>query len=246
MEMFEKLGSRQLLSFTVQEQIEQAIKDGKLPTGKKLPTEMELCGSFGVSRTVMREALRGLSAKGLISIEKGRGMFIKEISATSVTDPMHLFLTLNCRSGYALDVVHARQAIEPPIAAMAAANRNEEELRLLCDNHQRLKEWKEDFVRLAKLDGEFHLLIAKASDNPIMPLVIEPIHKLMPKIKLAIYGVVKDAHASAVEFHGKILDAIAAQDEEAARRWMAEHLKQAEVHVRMSLEDGKPQTAHVN
>jgi GntR family transcriptional repressor for pyruvate dehydrogenase complex len=244
--MFKKLVSRQLLSLTVQEQIEQVIKEGKLPAGGKLPTEMELCENFGVSRTVMREALRGLSAKGMISIEKGRGMFVKEISASSVTDPMHLYLTLNHKSDYGLDVVHARQAIEPSIAAMAAVHRTEEELRLLQDNHQRLIEWKEDYLLLAKLDSEFHLLIAKASDNPIMPLVIEPIHKLMPKIKLAIYGVVKDAHASAVDYHGKIVDAIAAQDEQAARHWMEEHLKNAEAHVRMSLADGRPQSAQMN
>jgi GntR family transcriptional repressor for pyruvate dehydrogenase complex len=244
--MFEKLVSRQLLSLTVQEQIEQVIKEGKLPAGEKLPTEMELCENFGVSRTVMREALRGLSAKGMISIEKGRGMFVKRISASSVSDPMHLYLTLNYRGDYALDVVHARQAIEPPIAAMAAANRTEVELRLLRENHQKLKECTDDFLSLATLDGEFHLLVAKASDNPIMPLVIEPIHKMMPKIKLAVYDVVKDAHQSAVEYHGKILDAIAAKDKEEARHWMAEHLKHAEDHIRISLESGKAQPAHAS
>lgn len=244
--MFQKLGSRQILSSIVQEQIEQAIKEGKLPTGEKLPTEKVLCEKFGVSRTALREALRGLSAKGLISIEKGRGMFVKDISASSVTDPMHLYLSLKYKSDYALDVVHARQAIEPSIAAMAAKNRTEDELNLLRDNHRKLTEWKEDYQLLANLDGEFHLLVANASDNPIMPLVIEPIHKLMPKIKMAVYGVVKDAHSSAVEFHGKIVQAIEQRDEEAARYWMAEHLKYAEAHVRMSLEEGKPQTAHLN
>ena len=194
----------------------------------------------------MREALRGLSAKGLISIEKGRGMFVKEVSASSVTDPMHLYLTMNYKSDYALDVVHARQAIEPSIAAMAALHRTEEELRLLQDNYRRLTEWKEDYHLLANLDGEFHLLIAKASDNPIMPLVIEPIHKLMPKIKMAIYGVVKDAKASAVEYHGKIVQAIASHDELGARHWMEEHLKHAEAHIRMSLDEGKTPPAHLN
>lgn len=233
--MFAKLDSRQPLSKSVQEQIELAIIEGKLPPGEKLPTEMELCEKFGVSRTVMREALRGLSAKGLLSIEKGRGMFIKEMSASFVTDPLHLYLTLRHKSDYAIDVVHARQAIEPSIAAMAAVHRTEEELRLLRDNFQRLKNWKEDYVFLSLLDSEFHLLVAKASNNPIMPLVIEPIHKLMPKIKLAIYDVVKDAHASAVEYHGKIVDSIARQDEQAAHHWMSEHLKQAESHIRESL-----------
>lgn len=233
--MFKKLGSRRSLSQAVQEQIEQAIHAGELPVGDKLPTELDLCDNFGVSRTVMREALRGLSAKGLISIEKGRGTFVRKVSAAAVTDPMFHYLRQNFHSDVILDVIHARQAIEPPIAAMAAVHRTVEELDALRRNHDRLISWKGDFGQLASLDGEFHLLVAKASNNAIMPLVIEPIHRLMPRIKLAVYNVVTDAHASAVEYHGRIVDAIADRDEAAARHWMVEHLRIAESHVLLSL-----------
>jgi GntR family transcriptional regulator, transcriptional repressor for pyruvate dehydrogenase complex len=237
--MFEKVGSRQLLSLSVQDQIELAIKERRLPPGEKLPTEMELCGNFGVSRTVMREALRMLSAKGLISIEKGRGMFVKEISADSVTDPMHMYLSVNYSQNYALDVVHARQAIEPSIAEMAAARCTEDVLRLLNENLQKIKDLKEDFTILASLDSEFHLLVAEASGNPIMPLVLEPIHKLMPHIKMAIYDVVENAKESAVEYHGKIVEAISRKNEHDARYWMLQHLKQAEEHIRRAIAEGK-------
>lgn len=244
--MFKKLGSRQLLSLTVQEQIEHAIQEGKLGPGERLPTEMELCKNFGVSRTVMREALRMLSAKRLISIEKGRGMFVKQVSASSVTDPMHLYLSLNYKQDYALDVVHARQAIEPSIAAMAAANRTDEISKALHDNLEQIKSLKDDYSTLAALDSEFHLLVAKASNNPIMPLVLEPIHKLIPKIKLAVYDVVKNAKESAVEYHGKIITAIDAKDEQQARYWMQEHLKQAEEHIREALAHGSLNTPALN
>ena len=234
--MFEKLGSRKLLSHTIEEQIERAIQDRKLAPGDRLPTELELCEEFGVSRTVMREALRGLSAKGLVSIEKGRGMFIKEVSASSVTNPMRLYLALNSQGVLALDVVHARQAIEPSIAAMAALNRTPEMLRDLGENLQKLIALERDFVGLAGLDSEFHLLVAKASNNPIMPLVIEPIHKLMPQIQMAVYDAVEGAKDAAVEYHTKILEAITVRDEEAARRWMYDHLKKAEFQLRQTLE----------
>jgi DNA-binding GntR family transcriptional regulator len=68
----------------------------------------------------------------------------------------------------------------------------------------------------------------------------------MPRIKLAVYDVVGDAHASAMEYHGRILDAIAARDEHAARHWMVEHLRQAEAHVRMSLDGVRPHSAAVH
>lgn len=233
--MFEKIASRRVLSHTIQEQLEHAIQDRRLIPGDRLPTELELCEQFGVSRTVMREALRGLSAKGLVSIQKGRGMFIKEVSASSVTDPMRLYLALNSQTVLALDVVRARQAIEPSIAAMAAANRSPEMLERIGENLRTLIALEGDFAGLAALDSEFHLLIAKASDNPIMPLVIEPIHKLMPQIKLAVYDAVAGAKEAAVEYHTRILDAIAAKDEEGARRHMYDHLKKAEAQIRESL-----------
>jgi len=234
--MFEKLGSRQILSHSIQEQIEQAIQDRQLAPGNRLPTELELCEKFGVSRTVMREALRGLSAKGLVSIEKGRGMFIKELTASFVVDPMRFYLSLNCPSVGALDVIQARQAMEPAIAAMAAVNRTSEMLHLLQENLQKMIQREGDFAGFAELDSDFHLLVAKASNNPIMPLVIEPIRKLMPQISLALYDVVKDAIAVAVDFHTRILGAIEAKKEESARQCMYDHLKKAEQHIRLTLE----------
>jgi GntR family transcriptional repressor for pyruvate dehydrogenase complex len=234
-EMFNKIGSRSILSHTVQEQLENAILERKLVAGDRLPTELELCESFGVSRTVMREALRGLSAKGLVSIQKGRGMFVREVSAASVTTPMSLYLSLNSENVLGLDVVHARQAIEPSIAAMAALNRSEDMVRLLRENLKHIIALEGDFAGLAALDSEFHLLVAKASNNPIVPLIVEPIHKLMPQIKLAVYDVVKDAKESAVEYHAKIIEAIANKDDSGARHWMQEHLKKAESQIRLTL-----------
>ncbi len=237
--MFEKIGSRKVLSFSVQEQIEEAIRERKLVAGDRLPTELELGEQFGVSRTVMREALRGLQAKGFISIEKGRGMFIKELTSSFVVEPLHFYLSLNCPSVGALDVVHARQVMEPSIAAMAALHRTPEMLQLLNANIQEMIQILRSngqYGNFADTDSDFHLLIAKASKNPIMPLVIESIRKLMSQINLALYDVVKDAKEFAVDFHSKIFDAISARNESLARRIMYDHLKKAEQHIRQALE----------
>jgi GntR family transcriptional regulator, transcriptional repressor for pyruvate dehydrogenase complex len=234
--VFEKLGSRRILSYSIQEQIEAAIQDRTLTAGDRLPTELELCEQFGVSRTVMREALRGLSAKGLLSIEKGRGMFIKELTASFVVDPMRFYLSINCPSVGALDVIQARQAMEPAIAAMAALHRTTDVLQLMHENLQIMIAKQGDPAGFAEIDSDFHLLVAKASNNPIMPLVIEPIRKLMPQISLALYNAVQDAMAVAVGFHTQILHAIEAKKEETARRGMSDHLKKAEQHIRLTLE----------
>ncbi len=235
---FESVKKTPILSKTVEAEIEEAIRTRKLVPGTRLPSENELCDQFGVSRTVMREALRMLSARGLIRIEKGRGMFVDEVSAETVTAPMELYLQLNMGPDHGLDVVRARQLIEPPIAAEAARRHTESDAERLKRNVAELRAAGGDRDRLTELDITFHLLIAEASANPVVPLLVRPIHQLMPRIKASVYGAIGEAKEAAVEWHGKILDAILARDADRARATMEEHLEIAEQHVRRAQQSG--------
>lgn len=188
-----------------------------------------------MSRTVIREALRTVSAKGLIRIEKGRGIFVKDLSADTVSDPLHQYLKFKIERNYALDVIHARQIIEPSIAAFAALNRNEEDMEKLHDNIFRLKNFSGENSGLAKLDMEFHMQIAYASHNQVVPLILEPIHRLMPEIKKSVYATNEHAQDSAIEWHAKIVDEIVKGDPEGARSMMQKHLSIAEEHIQHML-----------
>jgi GntR family transcriptional repressor for pyruvate dehydrogenase complex len=216
----------------VEEKIEEAILAKKLSPGSKLPSEQELCNQFGVSRTAVREALRTLSGRGLVTSVKGTGVFVNNPSADTVTNPMHMYLHLRYEKTHVLDVIHARQMIEPPIAAAAALNHTEEDAVKLKRDLDDLINCSDEQTELSHLDMMFHLDIARASENPIVPLIIDPIHRLMPKIKSDVYGAVKDAKASAVEWHTKILNAILQRDPRAAREAMEQHLRIAEEHIR--------------
>jgi GntR family transcriptional regulator, transcriptional repressor for pyruvate dehydrogenase complex len=234
--VFQKVGDRRLLSHTVVEQIEEAIKEKRLEPGMRLPSEMELCKSFGVSRTAVREALRMLSARGLVTIEKGRGMFVNALSAAAVSDPMRLYLSMNYEKVFVLDVIRARQAIEPSIAAVAAMQRSSADIVKLQQDVDALRNASEDYAQLAGLDMTFHLDIARASQNPLMPLIIDPIHRLMPEIKSSVYATVEHARESALEWHSRITERIVAKDADGARDTMAEHLRIAEEHARRMLQ----------
>jgi GntR family transcriptional regulator, transcriptional repressor for pyruvate dehydrogenase complex len=234
--LFQKVGTRRLLSHTVVEQIEQAIKDKRLEPGMRLPSEMDLCKSFGVSRTAVREALGMLSARGLVTIEKGKGMFINTLSAAAVTDPLRLYLSMNYQKVFVLDVIRARQAIEPSIAAVAAAQRTPDDIATLHRDIEELRTASEDYLQLAQLDMTFHLDIARASQNPLLPLIIDPIHRLMPEIKSSIYATVGHARESALEWHTRITGCIVANDVAGARHMMEEHLRIAEEHARQMLQ----------
>lgn len=229
--IFTPIGERLLLSKSVEARIEEAILSRALAPETKLPSEQELCAQFGVSRTAVREALRTLSGRGLVRIVKGKGVFVNNPTAETVTNPLHLYLHLLHEHTHVLDVIHARQMIEPSIAASAALNHTEEDAEKLERDLEELKNCSGEQTALSSLDMKFHLDVAKASENPIVPLIIDPIHRLMPKIKSDVYGVVKDAQASAVEWHSKILDAILRRDPVAAREAMEKHLKIAEEHI---------------
>ncbi len=232
---FEAVGKSELLSQTVEAAIEGAIRSGTLQQGEKLPSEMELCTQFGVSRTVMREALRMLSARGLIRIEKGRGIFVQKLSADSVAAPMELYLHMHSGPDHALHVVGARQLIEPPIAAVAALHHTASDAEKLRANVADLAAADHDHGRLSQLDMSFHLLIAEATHNPVLPLFIRPIQMLMPAIKSDVYQAIGDAHETAVQWHSRILAAILDRDAARAEAEMRGHLDIAMEHVKAAL-----------
>ncbi|WP_412061783.1 FadR/GntR family transcriptional regulator [Rubrivirga sp. IMCC45206] len=232
---FKAVGKPELLSQTVETAIEDAIRAGTFAQGDKLPSEMQLCGEFGVSRTVMREALRMLSARGLLRIEKGKGIFVQRLTADSVANPMELYLHMHSGPDNALHVVGARQLIEPPIAAAAAVHHTEADAAKLRANIEALTAATNDRERLSQLDMAFHLLIAEATHNPVLPLFIRPIQLLMPAIKAGVYEAVGDAHTAAVHWHSRILDAILARDADRAAAEMTGHLEIAREHVEATL-----------
>jgi GntR family transcriptional repressor for pyruvate dehydrogenase complex len=235
--MFISVGKRSLLSNIVVSQIEKTIRSKTLLPGEKLPSELVLCQQFGVSRTAVREALRTLSARGLITIMKGKGIFVQNISSETVTDPIYLYLEMQHERSYVLDVVHARQIIEPPIAASAALHHTEEDAEKLKKDQYDLVHSDGDYRELSRIDMLFHLDIAKASENSLIPLILEPIHRLSPQIKSSVYATVTDAKKSAVEWHEKILTAILQRDAEGAQNAMIRHLEIAEQHTEQMLQN---------
>ncbi len=235
MQFFAPLADRALLSKSVEDAIVDAIQSKKLGPGTKLPSELELCEQFGVSRTVVREALRVLHAQGLIDIQKGKGMFVREVSGQSAADPLRFYLRMNFERSYVMDIVHARQILEPAIVALASKNRSQDDIARMASDIELLKTCADEFTELSRIDTQFHIDIARASGNALMPLLLEPIHRLIPEIKSTVYATVQDARDSAVLWHQKILDEVVKGNSEGARQAMVEHLRIAEDHAERML-----------
>jgi GntR family transcriptional repressor for pyruvate dehydrogenase complex len=235
MQIFVPLANRAILSKSVEDAILNAIQSKKIEPGAKLPSEMKLCEQFGVSRTVVREALRALNSRRLITIIKGKGMFVRKFSGKDASDPLQFYLRMNFERDYVMDIVHARQILEPAIVALASKHRTQADIQQMADDLELLKTCDEKFSELSRIDTQFHVDIAKSSGNSLMPLLLEPIHRLIPEIKSSVYATVKEARESAVLWHQRILDGIIKGDSGEARQAMVEHLKIAEDHAEQML-----------
>lgn len=231
--MFQTIQNRVPISQLVASQIEDAILTKKYLPGEKLPSEYELGKQCGVSRQSVREALQILVARGLIQIEKGKGIFVKTIMSEIVIDPLEKYLKFRLDEDYVMDLVQARQIIEPSIAYAAALDHDDDDLIRIYNNIKDLKECKGDYIELAKIDIEFHFDLAKATKNSVLPLILKPIHQLIPEVKSSVYKTVSEARDSAIIWHTKIYDAVQSRDAQGAFDAMTEHLRIAENHANL-------------
>jgi len=224
-EVFRKIGSKLTLSQKIERRVEAAIREKKLPVGSKLPTERELCESFGVSRTALREALRRLSARGLIEITKGSGMVVTGLKIDDAIGTLNLYYDMQFDHNLIAQIIEVRRLFEPQIANLAAKQRNQNDLSDIQDNIELFKDCNPDNIQLeADLDNKFHLLIAKATHNPIVQISMEPIYSLLPRMRNLVYANVEGEKDITLDYHLKIFDAINKQKREDAAELMKVHL----------------------
>lgn len=225
-EVFSKIGSKLTLSQKIERRLEAAIREKKLPVGSKLPTERELCEAFGVSRTALREALRRLSARGLVQITKGSGMYVTGLKINDAVANLNLYYDMQFDRNLIGQIIEVRRLFEPRIAKLAARQRDRNDLDDLQANIEQFKNCNPDNIQLeADLDNRFHLTVAKATHNPIVQITMEPIYSLIPRMRNLIYANVDGEKDTILEYHIKVFNAINTQNEKEAEAAMDEHLK---------------------
>lgn len=225
-DIFQNIGNKLTLSQRIERTIEKAIREKKLLVGDKLPTEREMCESFGVSRTALREALRRLSARGLITIRKGSGMYVAEIKIQDAIKTLNLYYDLKFDKNLLSQIIEVRYRFEPEIARLAATSRTEQNIAELEENLVEFENCDPDNTQKeADIENRFHLTITKATTNPIIQITMEPIYSLLPRMRNYIYANIEGEKASTLEFHKLILEAIRDQDEDKAYKNMKDHLE---------------------
>ncbi len=225
---FQKVRSKKV-STIVAEQIIKAIKQGDFPVGTKLPSEAALAEQMGVSRPSVREGLSALAAVGLIESKPGSGNFVR--NGTSPVDIIgrEAVLVLENESS-CLEIMEARGLLEPPIAALAAEKRTEEDLKQLgaiCDRLKLLAN-QGKFDPYFDTDEEFHLALVDAAGNSLLASALIPLINTMDQhlyreFTHDYYFKNQLGLEEVATLHDGILEAIIARDSVLAKKKMCEH-----------------------
>jgi GntR family transcriptional regulator, transcriptional repressor for pyruvate dehydrogenase complex len=199
------------------------ILSGGVAAGQRLASEAELQERFNVSRSTVREALRVLSAYGVVTTTRGvkGGTMVKRFDATKVTSMLAISLDLlyQHEGCTAAEFIGVREQLEVPAARLAAERRTEEQLEALRRTLPSHPPAPPDH----DMSESFHKLIVEASGNRLLRVMTEPVFTLMQRRfprRLAatqFWPVVDDDH-------GRILDAIEQRDPDRAEQEMRLHL----------------------
>jgi GntR family transcriptional repressor for pyruvate dehydrogenase complex len=207
-------------------QIERRILAGELKIGDQLPAERELAEQFAVSRTAVREAVKALHQKGLIEIRPGRGTFVTNATQGAVRLSLGLLMQLGEGDRLA-DLTEVREILEPEIAARAAMRITDEYIAAMQEavsimEAATLAENSEEFV---EADLDFHLALAEATQNIVIPVLMDSIIDLLREQRKRT-GLAKGGLRRGQSHHKEILAAIICRDPEAARLAMQRHMQQ--------------------
>jgi GntR family transcriptional repressor for pyruvate dehydrogenase complex len=233
--MFEQLKKDRLYELIV-DRIRQSILTGEMRPGHQLPTEPELSEQFGVSRTVVREAIRALRSQGLVEVTPGRGTFITQPPMETITNSLQILFTLEDRSPE--ELIAARRILEVPLARMAAENIQPAGIATLKNLLSHMRESVDDAEEFIHYDTEFHAELACATQNRVLMLMIEPILAMMRSSREAAMRV-HDMAERALTFHDRIFAAMEMGDSEAAGQAMQEHLDQVAEDMERARRFGK-------
>lgn len=234
---------KELLSQRIEKEIEMLIKSGKIPVGGRLPTEQEFCKQFSVSRNAIRPALKSLSARGLVTIVKGSGVYVSEFNKKSITDPINLFLEMSRTDDLMLHAIQMRQMVEPEVASAAAMRRTDAQLEKIEMNLAQMADCPVyNLDEELEIDRQFHSLVSEASGNPIVNLLMEPFYNLFTNNKLPVFAKTTEMNTQGeknvlMEYHTAIFQAIKIKDSREAYFVMRAHLKHTESNYLKSFKE---------
>ena len=233
----QKIERRPKLSERVISAIRAQVLSGQIPVGHKLPTESQMTETFGVSRTVVREAIAVLAGDGLVEARQGAGVFVKGHPTLAFGS---IGLEIGNKISHALNILEVRMGVEIESAGLAALRRNSAQ-------EAEIQEMFFEFDRLlsrgqptGKSDFAFHRVIAAATNNPFYVEVLDALGtRAIPCDVESPWGtdsvLTRGYQEGLQREHLALLKAISRRDAKAARNAMRTHLSSSQERYRKLL-----------
>ncbi len=222
-ELFSPVTSARI-SATIVNQIRALIHQGQLSPGDRLPSERELCTSFGVSRITIRDALRVLESSGLIEIRVGAhgGAYVTAPTSSNIISGITDMLAMSSLS--AAEITEARIIFELGIIELVCERAKEEDFEELEEILERSRASLETSSYNTDLSAEFHVRLAKSAHNRTLNLIIESFHgPLRYSLLEAKHAAPAMGHPGVLEHH-ELLKALQNRDAATARDVLYRHL----------------------
>ncbi|HLV00871.1 MAG TPA: FadR/GntR family transcriptional regulator [Acidobacteriota bacterium] len=248
--MFTAISREATLTQRALDQLQTLIINKSLKPGEKLPAERTLGEMLGVSRTVVREVVRLLTAKGLVEVRAGSGTYVCELGAEIVTNPIDLLLSANV---FQIEDIHeTRTALEIGIVELAAERARASDIREMERNLREMKRLygggkaRLDISRFASKDMEFHTLLARATRNPLLEVLVESLNGVMRQVRFQLLNTIAQAPQRVLFYHSRIVKKLKERDAEGARVVMESHLEDTIMMLRLSTQRGDSVSVKTN
>ncbi|MGB3633051.1 MAG: FadR/GntR family transcriptional regulator [Rubrobacteraceae bacterium] len=225
--MFKAVHDHSSLSEKIIAQITDAVIGGQIMPGSRLPPERDLAEQFGVSRTVVRDAIKTLAGRGFLQVRHGSGIFVATAEESMAGCLEVLSDTLVLQGSGLQDLFDVRKTLEVRTAELAAKLRTPDQVERLRTLVEEAYEHLDDPKVLSKRDAQFHVAIAEASQNLVMVRVMLTLLDLLAKSRLESLSIPGQAKR-ALSDHENIIKAIESQDQSQAKRAILDHLNQTE------------------
>jgi GntR family transcriptional regulator, galactonate operon transcriptional repressor len=225
---------------TVVDTIAGWVVGGRYSSGASLPIESAICAELNASRTVVREALKTLAAKGMVRIAPRTGTQVRPPDHWSLLDPtvVRWRLQRTLTPDFFVDLVEMRLLIEPPAAALAARKATASDVAAIREGYQRMEEAVEGRDSYIEADLMFHRSILKAAHNQFLTQ-LDPVIGAMLRLSFELSVTSAETARASLPNHAKLLHAIASGNARLAQSHTERIISEARADIERSLAKGK-------
>lgn len=217
------------LGVAVVHDLVSAIVTGEVAPGDTLPPEGDLAAHFGVSRTVIRESVKRLEEKGLVTVAQGRGTQAQPSTSWNILDPVVLSALVENDSSLGVldELATVRSALEGSMSAEVASRRSADELDQIRAAFTRMTDTIEDEAAYNQADADFHFLVMTISGNRLAENITNILFQRARASQRFIGAPDRAAFEKTLAEHRRVLEAIEAGDSAAAEAAMRAHIVDA-------------------